>query len=145
LKGSRSPLNLASPISNSFHLEWFIIMQTQDRCCSIAPYFQVPDEHLSAFKALGEQFVTTAQAEPKCLYYGFAFDGNLAYCREGYADAAGLLFHLEHVGDLLQEALKLASLVRLEIHGSESELAQLREPLAAYQPQFFVLEYGFRR
>ena len=36
-------------------------------------------------------------------------------------------------------------LTRLEIHGPEEELAKLREPLAHLKPQFFVLEYGFRR
>jgi hypothetical protein len=35
---------------------------------------------------------------------------------------------------------------RLEIHGPEEELAMLREPLKALNPQFFVLrEDGFRR
>jgi len=33
----------------------------------------------------------------------------------------------------------------LEIHGSKEELAKLREPLAELNPQFFILEYGFRR
>jgi len=63
---------------------------------------------------------------------------------EGYGDP-GLLAHLDNVGDLLQEALKIADLTRLEVHGPEPELAKLREPLAALKPQFFTLEYGFRR
>ncbi len=32
-----------------------------------------------------------------------------------------------------------------EVHGPESQLALLREPLAALNPQFFSLEFGFRR
>jgi hypothetical protein len=52
---------------------------------------------------------------------------------------------LENIGTLLQEALKISELTRLEIHGPEEELAKLREPLAELQPQFFTLEYGFRR
>jgi len=39
----------------------------------------------------------------------------------------------------------MAELARLEIHGPEEELAKLRGPLAHLKPQFFVLEYGFRR
>ena len=120
-------------------------MSTQDRCCSIVPYFQVSDGQLRAFKALCEQFVSKTESESGCLYYGFAFDGNQAHCREGYANAEGVLAHLENVGALLQEALKISTLIRLEIHGPEAELAKLREPLAGLKPQFFALEFGFRR
>jgi hypothetical protein len=56
-----------------------------------------------------------------------------------------LLFHLENVGALLNEALKISNITRLEVHGPESQLALLREPLAALNPQFFSLEFGFRR
>ena len=82
-----------------------------------------------------------------CISYTnkFSFDGETAHCREGYQDAEGVLAHLENVGTLLQEALKIAELTRLEIHGPEEELAELREPLAELNPQFFTLEYGFRR
>ena len=59
--------------------------------------------------------------------------------------AEGVLAHLENVGPILQEALKISTILRLEIHGPESELAQLRGPLSGLAPQFFVLEYGFRR
>ena len=49
------------------------------------------------------------------------------------------------MGALLQEALQIADITRLEVHGPEAELAQFREPLADLGPQFFTLEYGFRR
>lgn len=120
-------------------------MATDDKCCTIVPYFKVHEGQLDAFKALCEQFVAKTQEEPKCLYYGFTFDGDQAHCREGYEDAAGLLAHLENVGPLLEQALKMADITRLEVHGPGPELAQLRDPMAALSPQFFVLEYGFRR
>jgi quinol monooxygenase YgiN len=120
-------------------------MATQDRCCTIVPYFKVHDGQLEAFKTMCEQFVTKTQQEPKCLYYGFSFDGDQAHCREGYEDAEGLLAHLDNVGTLLQEALKIAEITRLEVHGPDAELAKLRQPLADLKPQFFTLEYGFRR
>ncbi|MGB8337374.1 MAG: hypothetical protein WCD07_11555 [Burkholderiales bacterium] len=78
------------------------------------------------------------------MYYGFCFDGDIVHCREGYADAAGLLHHLENVGELLQQALKISEIIRLEVHGPANELEKLREPLAALKPQIFTLEYGFR-
>ncbi len=120
-------------------------MTTQDKCCTIVPYFKVSSDNLETFKALCEQFVTKTQSEAKCLYYGFSFFEDQVHCREGYEDAEGLLAHLENVGQLLQEALKISDIVRLEVHGPEDELAKLREPLAALNPQFFALGYGFRR
>ena len=120
-------------------------MATQDTCCTIVPYFKVHAGQLDAFKGMCEEFVKLTDTESKCLYYGFSFDGDQAHCREGYADAEGLLTHLDNVGVLLAEALKIADLTRLEVHGPAQELAKLREPLADLSPQFFVLEYGFRR
>lgn len=120
-------------------------MSTQDKCCSIVPYFKVSPGNMEAFKKLCDQFVAKTKEETKCLYYGFCFDGDLAHCREGYADADGLLAHLQNVGALLEQALTISELARLEIHGPEEELARLRQPLAHLNPQFFVLEFGFRR
>ena len=120
-------------------------MATQDKCCTIVPYFKIMNGKMDAFRELCEQFVEKTNDESKCLYYGFSFDGDQAHCREGYEDAEGLLAHLESVGPLLSEALKIADLARLEIHGPEEELAKLREPLADLKPQFFTLKYGFRR
>lgn len=118
---------------------------TADRCCSIVPYFKVSSGKLPAFRKLCEQFVAKTKQEPTCLYYGFTFDGSQVHCREGYQDAKGLLAHLENVGPLLEEALKIAEITRLEIHGPETELAKLRMPLSKLKPQFFTLACGFRR
>jgi len=120
-------------------------MATQDTGVTIHPYFKVHAGKLDAFKALCERFVAQTSQEPKCQYYGFSFDGDQAHCREGYADAEGILAHLENVGPELGEALKLAEITRLEVHGPAGEVEKLRGPLAELSPQFFTLEYGFRR
>ena len=109
-------------------------MATQDRCCTIVPYFNVNEGKLDDFQALCEQFVEKTSEEPKCLYYGFSFDGNTSHCREGYEDAEGLLAHLNNVGALLQESLNIAEITRLEIPGPKEELAKLREPLYDLKP-----------
>lgn len=119
-------------------------MATEDKCVSINPYLKVHSGKLDAFKSLCEQFVEKSRKEPKCLYYGFSFDGDQAYCREGYQDADGVLAHLDNVGPLLQEMLKISDLTRLEIHGPQEELAKLRQPFASLNAQFFTLEYGFQ-
>lgn len=121
-------------------------MSTPDTCCGLVPYFKVHDGKLAEFKALLPQFVEKSRTEPKCMYYGFSFDGDTARCREGYDDAAGVLAHLENVGALLQQALKISDITRLEIHGPAAEIDKLREPLGGLKPQFFALEPGgFRR
>ncbi|HKX95541.1 MAG TPA: hypothetical protein VJM48_12630 [Methylibium sp.] len=121
-------------------------MSAPDTCCTLVPYFKVHAGKLAEFKALGPRFVEATMKEPKCLHYAFSFDGDAAHCREGYEDAAGLLAHLDNVGAILGEALKLADITRLEVHGPAAEIDKLREPLKGLGPQFFVLEPGgFRR
>jgi quinol monooxygenase YgiN len=132
-------------LRNSSSTERRSSMTTTDACCSIAPYFKVHPDKLEAFQRLCAQLVEKTIQEPKCLFYAFTFKGDQAHCREGYADAGAVLAHLDNIGPLLQEALKMADLTRLEIHGPEAELEKLREPMAGLNPQFFGLEYGFRR
>lgn len=120
-------------------------MATEDKCCTLVPYFKIQPGRLEAFKQICERFVEKTRSEPKCLYYGFSFDGDRAHCREGYADAEGVLAHLDNVGKLLEEALTIADLTRLEIHGPADELAKLRARLSDLEAEYFTLEYGFRR
>jgi quinol monooxygenase YgiN len=116
-----------------------------DTCCTLVPYFEVQDGQLDAFKALAQKLVAKTRSEPGCMHYAFSFSGNLAHCREGYVDAAALLAHRENVAELIGQALKIAKIVRLEVHAPEAEIEKLRGPMAAGNPQFFVLEEGFRR
>jgi quinol monooxygenase YgiN len=120
-------------------------MATTDTCCSIAPYFKVHADKLDEFKKLSAQMVEKSNQEPGCLFYAYTFKADQAHCREGYADADAVLAHLGNIGPLLQEALKIAEITRLEVHGPGAELAKLREPMAGLNPQFFTLEHGFRR
>lgn len=120
-------------------------MATTDTCCTIVPYFTVHADKLDDFKKLCAQLVEKSKQEPGCLFYGFTFKADMAHCREGYADAGAVLAHLDNIGPFLKEALKMADITRLEVHGPEAQLAKLREPMAGLNPQFFTLEYGFRR
>lgn len=120
-------------------------MFTTDTCCTLVPYFEVQEGQLEAFQALGSRFVERTRAEEGCIHYAFSFSGSTAHCREGYRDAEAVLAHLENVGDLLAEALQIANLIRLEVHGPAAEVEKLKGPLASLNPQFFVLEPGIRR
>lgn len=113
-----------------------------DTVCTLVPYFKVHAGQLAAFKAGTLAFVERTRSEKGCVHYAFSFDGDTAHCREGYDDAAALLAHLDNVGALLQETLKIADIVRLEVHGPAAEIDKLRAPLAGLNPQFFVLEPG---
>jgi len=120
-------------------------MATQDTCCTIVPYFKVHAGKVEAFRNLCERFVARTSTEPRCLYYGFSFDGDEVHCREGYVDAEGAIHHLENVGALLREALTIADVVRLEMHGPAAELEKLRPSFDPLNPRYFTLEYGFRK
>ena len=120
-------------------------MAQPDTCVTIVPYFKVHDGKLDEFKNGCAQFIETTKSEPGCLYYGFTFNGDEAHCREGYTDANALLAHLDNVGAMLQEALQIADISRLEVHGPAAELAKLKEPLKGLSPAYFELLDGFRK
>lgn len=116
-----------------------------DTAVSFHPYFKVHAGKIPDFKALCQRFVEKTRPEIGCLYYGFTFNEDVVYCREGYIDAAALLIHVESVGPLIQEALGISEVVRLEAHGPQAELDKLRQPLSALNPQYFALEVGIRK
>lgn len=104
---------------------------------SIHPYFKVHTGKLEEFTAAFPVFVELTQTEPKNLFYEFSVNGDEVFCREGYVDADGLLTHLDNVGALLAHGLKIADLVRVEVHGPAAELEKLKEPLAHLKPTWF--------
>lgn len=120
-------------------------MATSDTCCTIVPYFKPHEGKFEEFKAGCPAFVELTEKEEKVLFYGFSFTEDHVHCREGYVDAEGVLAHLDNVGELLQKALEIADLVKLEIHGPAEELAKLKEPLKELPIEYYTLEYGFRR
>jgi quinol monooxygenase YgiN len=107
---------------------------------SLHPYFKVHPGKIDAIKAGFGAFVAKTANEEKNLFYDFTVNGDEVFCREGYADAEGLLVHLENVGALLAEALKIADFIRLEVHGPAAELEKLRGPMAHLNPAWFVIE-----
>jgi hypothetical protein len=120
-------------------------MATQDTACTIVPYFKIHPGKALDFRMLAERCIEQAGKEHGCLYYGFTFNGDQAHCREGYRDGESVLAHVQNIRPLLVEGLKIADMTRLEIHGPETELAKVRAALADLKPQYFTLEYGFRR
>lgn len=112
---------------------------------SLHPYFKVHPGKLAEFTAAFPAFIAKTKSEDKNLYYEFTVNGDEVFCREAYVGAAGVLAHLANVGALLNEALKISDVIRLEIHGPAAELDQLRGPLANFKPVWFILTAGLRR
>ncbi len=112
---------------------------------SLHPYFKAHPGKLDAFKAALPAFIEKTATEEKNLFYGFSINGDEIFCREGYVGAEGLLAHLENVGPLLAEALKIADLIRLEVHGPAEELEKLRGPLAHLKPAWFAMECSLEK
>jgi quinol monooxygenase YgiN len=112
---------------------------------SLHPYFKAHPGKLAEIKVLLPAFVEKTKSEPKMLYYGFTANGDEIFCREAYTDADGVLAHLDNVGALLGEMLKLADLVRIELHGPAEELEKLKGPMGSLNPAWFASECGVER
>lgn len=109
---------------------------------SIHPYFKVQSGKLEEFKSLLQEFVARTSTEEGCLHYHFTINGDVVFCREAYRDGDAALAHLDNVGQLIEKALGIAELLRLELHGGEAELAKLRDPLKDLNPQWFLYHTG---
>jgi quinol monooxygenase YgiN len=107
---------------------------------SIHPYFRPHEGRLAEFLALLPQFIQRTRAEKAVLFYDFTLCDGLVFCREAYVGGEGALAHLDNVGDLLAQALEMAELMRIEVHGSASELDKMRETLKGLPVQWFVLK-----
>ena len=84
-------------------------------------------------------FIARTRSEEKNLFYEFTINGDEVFCREAYVDAEALLAHLDNVSAMLAQALTMAELVRIEVHGPAAELDKLKEPLAELNPTWFQL------
>ncbi len=106
---------------------------------SLHPYFKVPADKLEFLKAILPEFAAKTRHEQGNLFYEFTINGDEVFCREGYVNAEALLEHLDNVREMLEATLKMAELIRLEVHGPAVQLEKLREPLAHLHPAWFVL------
>ena len=64
---------------------------------------------------------------------------------EAYGSAEGLLAHLENVAQPLSQMLKVADLIRIEVHGPAYELEKLKVPMAHLNPAWFTLEASLEK
>ena len=112
---------------------------------SLHPYFRAHPGKLEAAKSAFSQFVEKTATEKDNLFYGFTVNGDEILCREAHGSAEGLLAHLENVAAPLSQMLKVADLVRVEVHGPADELEKLKAPMAPLNPAWFTLEASLSR
>jgi hypothetical protein len=112
---------------------------------SLHPYFKAHPGKLGGVKSVLRQFVDKTATEKDNLFYGFSINGDEIFCREGYGSAEGLLAHLENVAPVLAEMLKVADVIRVEVHGPANELEKLKQPMAHLNPAWFTLEASMSR
>ena len=120
-------------------------MKPSTNVVSIHPYFKAKPGKLAEAKAMLPRFVAKTSTEKSVMHYDFTINGDEIHCREFYVGAAGLLAHVENVGTVLGEFLKIVELTRVEVHGPADELAKLKGPLADLKPTWFVCECGVNR
>ena len=106
---------------------------------SLHPYFKVPPDKLPVLKAILPEFAAKTHGETRNYFYEFTINGDEVFCREAYVDAEALLEHLDNVRGMLAQALAMAELTRLEVHGPAAELEKLKGPLADLNPTWFTL------
>lgn len=116
-----------------------------EKVVSIHPYFRVKPGKMEEARNFLAQMVSRTSAETANLYYDFTIKGDVVFCREAYLEAEGLLKHLDNVGPVLAEYLKIADVLRVEVHGSRTNLEKLKGPLADLNPEWFVFECGVVR
>ena len=129
---------------------WFCDAYAPNMCntsnfVSLHPYFRPHPGKIEAARAIFSRFVERTAVEKDNLFYGFTINGDEIFCREGYGSAEGLLTHLQNVAEPLSEMLKVAGLIRVEVHGPVQELEKLKAPLAHLNPAWFTLEASVER
>jgi quinol monooxygenase YgiN len=118
----------------------------EDTCVTLWPKWKAKEGKEEDFLKSLPPFVDRVRQNEQgsCLFYAWVgpSEDGYVYCREGYKDAQGILQHLENVDACLKQALELADVVSVEVHGPAEELKKLQEPLASFNPNFFPLQEG---
>ena len=120
-------------------------MSTSSTLVTVVTHLQVHDGKLDDFRAGCRTLIERTSSEKKCVFMQVAFDGRKCVSHEGYADAAGVMEHLENVRATMEENMAMADLNGVELYGPADELDRLREPLGAFSPDFYSVDFRYER
>merc|ERR1711879_334293 len=117
----------------------------QDTCCSLHPYFKINAGCKEKFLKIVDDFCDLIKNEKGCVHYGFSLSGeDEAHCREMYENGEALLTHLKNVNVPLGQALEVATLERLEFHGTQADWDVCKEALVPLGTKCFILTKSLR-
>jgi len=119
----------------------------EDKTVAFMPYFAIKDAE--SFFDVCNRCIEQVKSEALCLGYGFSVSAgphqNMAFCRQAFLNAEGVIAHLLNIEVLFKEGLcKYGELVSLQIHGPKDELDKLREDpmIQELGPEFYELMPG---
>merc|ERR1712118_440338 len=119
----------------------------EDTTVAFTPFFTIKDA--GNFFEICNRCIEQVKSESHCLGYGFSVCAgpyqNMAFCREAFLNAEGVIAHLHNIEVLFKEGLcKYGELVSLQIHGPKEELDKLREEpmIQEMAPEFYELMPG---
>lgn len=119
----------------------------EDKTVAFMPFFTIKDAE--NFFEVCNLCLEKVKTESLCLGYGFSVSAgpqqNMAFCREAFLNAEGVIAHLHNIEVLFKEGLcKYGELVSLQIHGPKEELDKLRENpiIQELSPDFYELMPG---
>jgi len=111
------------------------------------PSFTIKDAE--RFIEVCNRCIEKVKSETLCLGYGFSLSagpqGDMAFGRESYVNAEGVIEHLHNIEILFLEGLcRYGQLTSLQIHGPKDELDKLRQHPIIQElcPQFYELMPG---
>jgi hypothetical protein len=118
-----------------------------DTTVAFMPFFAIKEAE--NFFEVCNLCIEKVKSEDLCLGYGFSVSAgphqNMAFCRESFLNAEGVIAHLHNIEILFKEGLcKYGELVSLQIHGPKGELDKLREDpiMQEMGPEFYELMPG---
>lgn len=130
------PLLVQDPVSNR--------ATARDTSVAFMPFFAIRD--MDNFLDVCNQCIEVVKNETLCLGYGFAISSDtqnsMAFCREAFANADGVIAHLHNIEFLFKEGLcRYGELVSLQVHGPKAELERLKQDpmIQEMNPEFFEL------
>lgn len=119
----------------------------EDKTVAFMPYFAIKDAE--KFFEVCNRCIEQVRSESLCLGYGFSVSAgpheNMAFCREAFLNAEGVIAHLHNIEVLFKEGLcKYGELLSLQIHGPKDQLDILREEpiIQELRAEFYELMPG---
>ncbi len=106
---------------------------------AIQASFRIHTGHREIVERLLAELELRSSENPSVLFHEASFRSEDLALRVAFQSAESLLDHLASTSEWFERLLTRTDLVRMEVHGPEHELSQLRGPLGVFQPEWYVL------